>query len=55
MIPEMPQIDFFLLVQGEIGGLDQNEIKKRLRKTPGVEFIMKLDVENLKSRENFIF
>ena len=55
MIPEMPQIDFFILVQGEIGGNNSAVIKKKLMKTPGVEFVMKLDVENLKSRENFIF
>ena len=55
MIPEMPQIDFFILVQGEISGFDNTEIKKRLKKTPGVEFVMEVDIESLKSKENFIF
>ena len=55
LIPEMPKMDFFFLIQGEINGLNENEIQDKLRKTDGVEFVMKLDVENLRSRENFIF
>jgi hypothetical protein len=55
LIPEMPQIDYFVMIQGEVGGHDESEIQSMLKKTQGVEFVMKLDVEKLKSRENFIF
>ena len=55
LIPEMAQIDYFVLVQGEIYGYTESEMQSNLKKTDGIEFVMKLDVEKLKSRENFIF
>jgi len=55
MIPEMPKIDFFMMVQGDINGYDRSELKKKLKETPGVEFILELNIADLKSRENFIF
>jgi len=55
LIPEMPQIDYFILIQGKIGEFSLDELQGKLKKTQGVEFVMKIEIEKLKSRENFIF
>ena len=55
LIPEMQQIDYFVLIQGEVAGHNEGEIQQILKRTAGIEFVMKVEIEKLKSRENFIF
>lgn len=55
LIPELPKMDYFVMVNGEFGDWDHNSVQNKLRKTTGIEFVTKLEIEKLKSRENFIF
>lgn len=55
LVPEMHQMDYFITLQGEINGWTNQEIQNKLKSTVGIDFVMKMDIEKLQSRENFIF
>ncbi len=55
LVPEMHQMDYFITLQGEINGWTNQQIQNKLKSTVGIDFVMKMDIEKLKSRENFIF
>ncbi len=55
LVPEMHQMDYFITLQGEINGWTNQEIQNKLKSTVGIDFVMKMDIEKLESRENFIF
>ena len=55
LIPEMRRMDYFITLQGEINRWTNQEMQSKLKSTVGIDFVMKMDIEKLKSRENFIF
>ena len=55
LIPEMHRMDYFITLQGEINGWTNHEIQNKLKSTMGIDFVIKMDIEKLKSKENFIF
>ncbi len=55
LVPEMHRMDYFITLQGDINGWTIQEIQNRLQSTKGIDFVMKMDLDNLKSKENFIF
>lgn len=55
LIPELVNFDFFLLISGEAEILPEKSVIEGLRKIKGVSFFQKIDVDRLKSGDNFIF
>ncbi len=55
LIPELVNFDFFLLVSGEEHLLPNNSITSKLQSIKGVEYAQQIDVNRLKSKDNFIF
>jgi len=51
-VPEMTEMDYFLRISGEVPDAKWLEL---LRSTIGIEYVHKVNVERLKSKENFIF
>jgi hypothetical protein len=52
-VPEMPELDYFLIVKGtdEFEG----DVQESLRSIRGIEYVLKINIDNLKSQDNFIF
>ena len=55
LIPELKEYDYFIKIDGEKGFFDVNEIIKNLQTLPEVQYIKKIDIKTLKSKENLIF
>ncbi|MDH5476118.1 MAG: IPExxxVDY family protein [Cyclobacteriaceae bacterium] len=53
LIPEHKHFDFFLLREGQDD--EVTNLTNKLKQINGLEFITKMDIMKLKSRENFIF
>ncbi len=52
---ELPQIDFFFLIDGEGDFLEITEVIKQLQSINEISFVQLIDTTKLKSRDNFIF
>lgn len=55
LVPELPQIDFFMLITGEEFFMDVEEAVSKLKELEGVSFVQLIDISKLKSKDNFIF
>ena len=53
LVPEMPNLDFFLIVKGT--DEFEHDLQISLRQIGGIEYVIKIDIDQLKSKENFIF
>ena len=51
-IPELTEMDYFLRITDPEAGSGWMD---SFRETPGIDFVKQLDIERLKSKENFIF
>jgi hypothetical protein len=54
LIPELKNLDYFLLVQDETEELDLINFVKKLSQNPLVQSILRLDISKLKSKENLL-
>jgi hypothetical protein len=54
LIPELKNIDYFLLVQDETEELDLINFVKKLSQNPLVQSIVRIDISKLKSKENLL-
>ncbi len=52
---ELPQIDYFLLIEGEEQFMEMSEIIHQLQLINEISFVQLIDITKLKSRDNFIF
>ncbi len=52
---ELPQIDYFLLIEGEDQFMEMSEIVRQLQLISEISFVQLIDITKLKSRDNFIF
>jgi len=52
MIPEQPNADYFLKIEGET---NNTKLLEQLKNTDGVLTAFVIDINTLKSKENFIF
>jgi len=52
---ELPQIDYFLLIEGEDQFMEMAEIIQQLQSINEISFVQLIDMTKLKSRDNFIF
>ena len=55
LIPEMKRFDYFLIIHGEVNEQGTDQIQTILKEIRGIEFVTRVEVENLRSKENFIF
>lgn len=55
LIPELQQFDFLLKVKDETGELDSENINTMIKGIHVVEYAMRLNFDNLKSKENLLF
>lgn len=55
LLPEIKQIDFFLQIYNHSGAFDSNYIFSTLAKNSEIQFITKIELGKLKSKENLIF
>ena len=55
LIPELKEYDYFIKIDGEKGFFDVNEIIKNLQALPEIQYVKKIDIKTLKSKENLIF
>ena len=54
LIPELKNLDYFLLVQDETEELDLINFAKKLSQNPLVQSIVRIDISKLKSKENLL-
>ncbi len=54
LIPELKNLDYFLLIQDETEELDLINFVKKLSQNPLVQSIVRIDISKLKSKENLL-
>ena len=55
LIPELANFDFFLMISGEEEMMPDKPVIEGLHAIKGIEFFQLIDVNKLKSRDNFLF
>ncbi|MFN6945084.1 MAG: IPExxxVDY family protein [Cytophagaceae bacterium] len=55
LIPEMKEYDYFIHLSGEGNMWNAKELESTLKIIPIIQYVLKIDINNLKSRENLIF
>lgn len=54
LIPELKNIDFFFLLHGEDAYFDKEEFTNLLKSTTGVQSVLPLEINSLKSKHNLL-
>jgi hypothetical protein len=54
LIPELKNLDYFLLVQDETEQLDLSNFMEKLSQNSLVQSIVRIDISKLKSKENLL-
>lgn len=55
LIPELKDYDYLIMISGESIAYNGDVLIEKLKELPLVEYIKKVDIKNLKSKENLIF
>jgi hypothetical protein len=55
LVPEMKHFDYFVMVSGIIHTFTSSDLLQELRKIEGLQLINEIDINTLKSRDNFLF
>lgn len=55
LIPELNKFDFLIMKNGRIGDLSDQELLRDIQKIKEVQYIVALEIDKLKSKENLIF
>jgi len=55
LLPELNKFDYFIMKKGNIYGDDESEWLNQMQQFKEIQFITRLDIKKLKSRENLIF
>jgi len=55
LIPELNKFDYLIMKNGRIGDLSDQELLREIQKIKEVQYIVALDIEKLKSKENLLF
>lgn len=55
LAPELPQIDYFMLIEGEEFFMNVEDAVLKLKEVDGISFVQLIDITKLKSKDNFIF
>jgi len=54
LVPELKNLDYFLLVQDETEQLDLSNFMEKLSRNPLVQSIVRIDISKLKSKEKVV-
>jgi hypothetical protein len=54
LVPELKNLDYFLLVQDETEQLDLSNFMEKLSRNPLVQSIVRINISKLKSKENLL-
>jgi hypothetical protein len=55
LIPELNKFDYLIMKNGIIGDYSDSELINKIQKIKEIQYIVSLDIEKLKSKENLIF
>jgi len=55
LIPEQKQMNYFFIIRGEVEDEEADEIVKKIKEIDVVQTAIKIDVKELKSKQNLIF
>jgi hypothetical protein len=55
LLPELKNFDYLIMLQGEGDFFDKEELPAVLKKIPTIEYVIPVEVNDLKSKENLIF
>jgi hypothetical protein len=55
LVPELKEYDYFIHLSGEGEVWESENIIENLKSLPVIQYVQKVDLNNLKSRENLIF
>ena len=55
LAPEQQQFDYFVMLKTDDDTLDQASVQEALKQVDVVDYLVLVDLEKLKSRDNFIF
>ena len=55
LIPEMREVDYFLMIKNYIDNHELDELVTQLNKIPEIVAAVKIDPKKIKSRENLLF
>lgn len=55
MLPELQQFDFFLKLQSQLDDFDFEALISSIRELPVIDYLVKLDTDNIKQKENLLF
>jgi hypothetical protein len=54
-LPELPQFDFFLKLASQLPDFNVNELISSIREIPLVDYIVRIDINKLKQKENLLY
>lgn len=55
LVPELKQFDYLLLFEGEGDAFDADEAEKLIKQDPSIQYVNRVEVSALQSKENLIF
>jgi hypothetical protein len=55
LIPELNRFDYFIMKTGALGDYSDSDLINRIQNIKEIQYIVNLDIEMLKSKENLIF
>ena len=55
LLPEMKQFDYLIMLENESSTFNENVFNNKIKQIPFVQFVIKVDLKTLKSRDNLIF
>ncbi|MEO1053537.1 MAG: IPExxxVDY family protein [Bacteroidota bacterium] len=54
LVPEMGRFDYFLTAKGIISNCETKELADRLKRMRFIEYIVNINIETIKSKDNFL-
>ena len=55
LAPELAHYDFIFMVNDPVGSYDKTILKEQIRQIANIEYVAEIDVQQLKSKDNFLF
>ena len=55
LLPDLPQFDFFLKLHSRVIDFQFDDVISAIRKIPEIEYLLKLDVNKIKQKENLLY
>ena len=55
LLPELKEYDYLIQMAGEMPFMESDLFEEKIRSVLNIEYVKKINIENLKSKENLIF